>query len=164
MLPNVSHHAQNGSCQPAARAAGQRATSTIHYRGQQFDAPDPVLEVWLRLLVDAVSELPHIPAWLAEARDDWQALASEEFGFGVGHDVIAYARNAGAVTPCGAAGERQCTCRPERADHQYTERDSGRVGIHDLCGARPADPRSCLRPLSQRRPDRERRSRREVQR
>ena len=61
--------------------------SRVSYRGKHFDAPDPVLEVWLRLLVDAVGEVQHVPAWLAQARDEWQTLATEEFGFGAAPDL-----------------------------------------------------------------------------
>lgn len=62
-------------------------TSRVNFAGHHIDAPDPVLEVWLRLLVDVVDDLGDVPDWLKAARDDWQLLATEEFGFGVVPDL-----------------------------------------------------------------------------
>lgn len=63
--------------------------STWSYRGKHFDAPDPVLEVWLRLLVDALDEVTAPPSWLPELRQEWYELATEQFGFGVAPDFDA---------------------------------------------------------------------------
>ncbi len=62
-------------------------TSRVCLANNYLDAPDSVLEVWLRLLVDEVDQLEHAPGWLREARHDWHALATEEFGFGVVPDL-----------------------------------------------------------------------------
>jgi hypothetical protein len=62
-------------------------TSRVWFRGRHFDALDPVLEVWLRLLVDEIDALDNAPDWLPAVRDDWQLLATEEFGFGVVPDL-----------------------------------------------------------------------------
>jgi hypothetical protein len=58
-------------------------TSRVWFAGNFMDAPDPVLEVWLRLLVLEVDRLERVPDWLRDARNDWQDLATQEFGFGV---------------------------------------------------------------------------------
>lgn len=62
-------------------------TSRVSFRGKHFDAPDPVLEVWLRLLVDEIDALTDAADWLRTTRDDWQLMATEEFGFGVVPDL-----------------------------------------------------------------------------
>lgn len=62
-------------------------TSEVSYRGRSFEAPDPVLEAWLRLLVDEVDALNAVPTWLRTARDQWQLIATQEFGFGVIPDL-----------------------------------------------------------------------------
>ena len=62
-------------------------TSRVSFGRKHFDAPDPVLEVWLRLIVDEIDALPEAPDWLRTAREDWQLIATEEFGFGVIPDL-----------------------------------------------------------------------------
>lgn len=62
-------------------------TSTVSFRDRTVDVADPVLEVWLKLIVDEVDAMPDRPEWLARVRDDWFLLATEEFGFGAAPDL-----------------------------------------------------------------------------
>lgn len=62
-------------------------TSTWSFRGKRFDAPDPVLEVVLSLVIEALDELPAAPSWWPELRQEWHELVTEEFGFGVVPDL-----------------------------------------------------------------------------
>ncbi|MCP5070918.1 MAG: hypothetical protein GY946_30510 [bacterium] len=41
----------------------------------------------MRLLVDEIDRHPESPEWLRVARDDWQLLATAEFGFGIVPDL-----------------------------------------------------------------------------
>jgi hypothetical protein len=63
--------------------------STWSYRGKHFDASDAVLEVWLRLVVAALDEVTPQTSWLAELRQQWYELATEQFEFGVVPDLDA---------------------------------------------------------------------------
>ena len=60
--------------------------STVSFGRLAFEANDSVLEVLLRLMVEDVDSRSEVPTWLREARDDWQLLATEEFGFGAAPD------------------------------------------------------------------------------
>jgi hypothetical protein len=55
----------------------------VRFRNQGFEANDSTLEVWLALLADAVGDMPSVPAWLQEAREEWDIQATAQFGFGV---------------------------------------------------------------------------------
>jgi len=57
-------------------------TSEVSFRGREFSAPDPALDVWFKLLVDAIDAMATRPEWLNEIRDDWYIQATEELGFG----------------------------------------------------------------------------------
>lgn len=61
--------------------------STVRYGNKSFEAADVAMEVWLRLLVIEAEALAEAPQWLAATRDDWNILATEEFGFGVIPDL-----------------------------------------------------------------------------
>ncbi len=62
-------------------------SSRVSFRNKHFEARDPVLEVWLRLIVDEIDALAEAPDWLRTTREDWQLMATEEFGFGVVPDL-----------------------------------------------------------------------------
>lgn len=55
----------------------------VTFHGQGFEASDTALEVWLTLLVREIDRLKRAPAWLREARDEWELQATAGFGFGV---------------------------------------------------------------------------------
>jgi hypothetical protein len=55
----------------------------IAFRGAGFEAGDAAVEVWLILLVRAIDDLDDPPAWLREARDEWELQATVGFGHGV---------------------------------------------------------------------------------
>ncbi len=57
--------------------------SDVTFKGVEFSAPDSALEIWLKLMSDAIDELPDAPDWLRELRDDWYLQATEHFGFGI---------------------------------------------------------------------------------
>lgn len=62
-------------------------TSEVDYRGKEFSAPDWVLQVWLRLLLDEVDKLDPLPDWLFEARENWQFQATHNLGQGIVLDL-----------------------------------------------------------------------------
>lgn len=64
------------------KASGNQSRLVCERASEHFEVPDPVLEVWLSLPVDEVDSLPDAPERLRVAPDDWQALATEELGFG----------------------------------------------------------------------------------
>ena len=41
------------------------------------------METWLRLVIAAIDDVVDAPEWLAEVRQDWYAVATGVFGFGV---------------------------------------------------------------------------------
>ena len=59
------------------------SVSDVVYKGAEFSAPDSALEIWLKLITDAIDELPDPPDWLGQLRDDWYVQATEHFGFGI---------------------------------------------------------------------------------
>jgi hypothetical protein len=59
------------------------SSTTVTFRGKEFEAADSVLAVWLELLVHEIDRLEEVPPWLREARDEWHLQATAGFGFGV---------------------------------------------------------------------------------
>lgn len=59
------------------------SSSTVHYRGQTFEANDAALEVWLQLLVREIDALDRPAPWMREMRDEWHLQSTAGFGFGV---------------------------------------------------------------------------------
>jgi hypothetical protein len=59
------------------------SSSRIHFRQRFIDASDAAVEVFLRLVVGAIDELPDPPLWLVAAREDWNTAATMGAGFGV---------------------------------------------------------------------------------
>jgi hypothetical protein len=55
----------------------------VDFGGQGFEAGDPILEVWLLLLVDEIDKMDSAPAWLKALRAEWHVQATAGFGFGV---------------------------------------------------------------------------------
>lgn len=51
------------------------SASDIDFRGRSFMANDGIVQVWLRLLVQEIDQIHDPPAWLSEAREDWDFQA-----------------------------------------------------------------------------------------
>ncbi|QKW17882.1 hypothetical protein HUT16_01325 [Kitasatospora sp. NA04385] len=54
-------------------------SSNMDYRGSGFWVHDYQAEVWLYLLAQEAKAVADAPAWLAHARDDWEAQATAGF-------------------------------------------------------------------------------------
>lgn len=73
------------------------STSEIEFRGREFSAPDAALDVWFKLLVDAIDTVAKRPEWLDEARDDWHIQATQELGFGHVPELDRYLTDASRI-------------------------------------------------------------------
>jgi len=86
------------------------SSSRIQFRGCFIDAPDAAIEVWLRLVIGGIDEMPAPPPWLAEAREDWNIVGTQGFGFGVIPELDAFIideeRRKIVLSLCEAANER----------------------------------------------------------
>lgn len=82
----------------------------VDFQGQGFEAYDATLEVWLHLLVGEIDKQESVPAWLQEARAEWNLQATAGFDFGImpglDHFVTSDERRETLLTLCEGAMER----------------------------------------------------------
>jgi hypothetical protein len=86
------------------------SSSRIHFRKCNMDASDAAIEVWLRLMVDAIDAIQDPAPWLVTAREDWNEAATVGAGFGVIPELDAFIedeeRRKIVLGLCGVANER----------------------------------------------------------
>jgi hypothetical protein len=58
-------------------------STSIEFRGREFEANDSTMEVWLALLVDEIRAMPDAPDWLRHISEEWTIMGTSHFGFGV---------------------------------------------------------------------------------
>jgi hypothetical protein len=63
------------------------SSTTVAFRGLEFEANDTALEVWLALLVDEIEASADSPEWLRKAAEDWNVITTAHFGYGVDPDL-----------------------------------------------------------------------------
>jgi hypothetical protein len=63
------------------------SSTTVVFRGHEFEANDVALEVWLALLADEVEAGADSPEWLRKAAEEWNVAATGHFGYGVDPDL-----------------------------------------------------------------------------
>jgi hypothetical protein len=63
------------------------SSTTVAFRGHEFEANDTALEVLLALLVDEIEASADSPEWLRKAAEEWNVAATAHFGYGVDPDL-----------------------------------------------------------------------------
>lgn len=58
-------------------------STTVDFRGAEFEASDGTLQVWLHFLVVEIDKEAQASPWLREVRQDWELQSTAGFGFGV---------------------------------------------------------------------------------
>ncbi len=62
-------------------------STTVDFRGAEFEASDGTLQVWLHFLVVEIDKEAQASPWLREVRQDWELQSTAGFGFGVLPDL-----------------------------------------------------------------------------